>query len=417
MDIYSRMLQERFNEIQNHKEKLNTLDHFLLLKEIMKYLPNHTGLLNQISIQLLRWGLLGEALQILDKSLSLDGNKQAHEIMNTFSNPPMPSTVTLELSTVCNLRCPLCYTGARTLKRMGRYMKYKDFCNIWKEIRDHTKMLIIVGQGETFLNKDVYRILDSIQGASYVYIDTNGNIPLNHQKIISTGVDEIVFSIDGINQETYAIYRQKGKFDIAVDNLRSMAKVKKQMKSQKPKIVFKYVVFKHTEEFIEQARQISVSLGADDFRIEPCTFEPPFGFEALKKFMPTGDQWRRIEAIDFENGTIWPIKERYSSRCSVPFSNIYITVDGDVGPCCGVDQNRIPILGNLLNQSLMDIWHSEIARSFRMKVLRNRHEERSCDHCSYPMNHLGRCFDGILVEANHYIIPDTATRIYDIESN
>ncbi|MFQ5788426.1 MAG: radical SAM protein, partial [Thermodesulfobacteriota bacterium] len=157
----------------------------------------------------------------------------------------------------CNLKCPICHYGTGLLKRKGKLMKFEDFCHIWDKIKDSTRQLIIVGQGEAFLNKDIYRMLDYIKDSTFhyrdrqgnlinepvwTYIDTNGNVTLDYEKLLECNLDVIAFSIDGINQETYEQYRINGNFQTAVQNLRSLVEARKVMRLNKPRIIMKCIL-------------------------------------------------------------------------------------------------------------------------------------------------------------------------------
>ena len=74
--------------------------------------------------------------------------------------------------------------------------------------------------GEAFLHKRAVEMCEYIKTKFphiYLYTSTNG-LALNEEKarrLVHSGIDEVTFSIDGASQETYARYRQRGKFDVA----------------------------------------------------------------------------------------------------------------------------------------------------------------------------------------------------------
>src|SRR5881398_2394885 len=63
----------------------------------------------------------------------------------------------------------------------------------------------------------------------YLYTSTNG-LAFNEEqarRLAHSGIDEVTFSIDGATPESYAKYHQRGKFDVAIRNLRAMADEKR----------------------------------------------------------------------------------------------------------------------------------------------------------------------------------------------
>lgn len=410
MDKYLQLLITELEKINRGEINPDPLNFAILCKEGLKYNPNNTTLLNQLGALLYNWGIIGESYQLLVRSYSIDQNENSKHKLKMFDDLDYPEIITIEVSTICNLKCPICPTGTGLLKRQGKLMKFDDFRIIWNKVKDTTKKLIIVGQGETFLNKDIYRMLDYIKDSTshyrdtqgnlkneplWTYIDTNGNIPVDYKKLLECNLDEIVFSIDGINQETYEQYRINGNFQTAVQNLKELVEARTIMRLKKPRIVYKYIVFKHTEMHIESARSLALSLGVDDFRIEPSTFKTDYGIDVFRKYVSNSPEFQRIESIDFDNNRIMPNPNHYSRHCTITHNNLYITVNGDVAPCCGVDQNDMPLYGNLLTQSLEKVWNSKEAKLFRRQVLKDRHSHTACNNCSFPMLNFGKFLDDI----------------------
>ena len=81
--------------------------------------------------------------------------------------------------------------------------------------------------GEAFLHKRAIEMCEYIKTKFphiYLYTSTNG-LAFTEEKarqLAHSGIDEVTFSIDGASQETYVRYRQRGKFDMAIANLRAM---------------------------------------------------------------------------------------------------------------------------------------------------------------------------------------------------
>ena len=79
----------------------------------------------------------------------------------------------------------------------------------------------------------------------YLYTSTNG-LALNEEKarrLVHSGIDEVTFSIDGASQDTYVRYRQRGKFDKALANLRAMADEKRKSGRDVPHLNWRYILF------------------------------------------------------------------------------------------------------------------------------------------------------------------------------
>src|SRR4029450_26713 len=82
--------------------------------------------------------------------------------------------------------------------------------------------------GEGFLHKRAGERVGDIQWRFrhvYLYTSTNGLALSEAQarRLARSGIDEVTFSIDGASQDTYAQYRQRGRFEVAIATLRAMA--------------------------------------------------------------------------------------------------------------------------------------------------------------------------------------------------
>jgi radical SAM protein with 4Fe4S-binding SPASM domain len=65
--------------------------------------------------------------------------------------------------------------------------------------------------------------------------------------------------------------------------------------------------------------------------------------------------------------------------CKIPQEQALILANGDVHPCNIVEYTHDPVVGNVLQNSLIDIWHGEKWQNFRQRL----HDQ--CELC--PMNH------------------------------
>jgi hypothetical protein len=124
--------------------------------------------------------------------------------------------------------------------------------------------------GEAFLHKRAVEMCEYIKARFphiYLYTSTNG-LALNEEKarrLVHAGIDEVTFSIDGASPETYARYRQRGKFDVAIQNLRAMVDEKAKSGRDVPQLNWRYILFawNDSDEEMSRARELARALGVD----------------------------------------------------------------------------------------------------------------------------------------------------------
>ena len=101
----------------------------------------------------------------------------------------------------------------------------------------------------------------------YLYTSTNGLTFKDDQvrRLVHSGIDEVTFSIDGATAESYAIYRKRGDFNIAIRNLTTAAEEKRKAGRDVPFINWRYILFMHndSEEEMQKARAMATEIGVD----------------------------------------------------------------------------------------------------------------------------------------------------------
>ena len=68
--------------------------------------------------------------------------------------------------------------------------------------------------------------------------------------------------------------------------------------------------------------------------------------------------------------------------CDFPWEKMTVSWDGDVVPCC-FDYNKRYALGNINNQSLLDIWNGEKMHALRREMMSNKVTNPLCAGCEY----------------------------------
>jgi hypothetical protein len=144
--------------------------------------------------------------------------------------------------------------------------------------------------GEAFLHKRAIEMCEYIKGRFphiYLYTSTNGLMFTEEsaRRLARSGIDEVTFSLDGASQESYEKYRQRGKFDIAIRNLRAMADEKHRTRRDLPVLNWRYILFNwnDSDEEMDRARKLAMEIGIDRLSWE-ITDHPENAYS--RRFMP-----------------------------------------------------------------------------------------------------------------------------------
>jgi hypothetical protein len=185
----------------------------------------------------------------------------------------LPSRLYIECTAACNISCfqACCApeTGITRTRQAGM-LDWDLFTRAVDEAGPSLVRIDFFNYGEAFLHKRAVEMCDYIKTKFphiYLYTSTNG-LALTEDKarrLVHSGIDEVTFSIDGASQETYARYRQRGKFDVALANLRTMTDEKAKSGRDVPHLNWRYILFKwnDNDEEMTRARQLASDTGVD----------------------------------------------------------------------------------------------------------------------------------------------------------
>jgi len=302
-----------------------------------------------------------------------------------------PVSITIEPTNICNLRCPVCETGANILGRKPQRMTYEEFVKMIDKVGPSANHIMFYYMGETFLNKDVYRMIRYARDMGlYVMTCTNGDV-VDPEKLYESGINLVSFQIGGVTQETHSIYRINSNLAQVMDNLTRYLEMIR-LRGRKPvehQVELGFIVMRHNEGEIEEFVKMADKIGVDRKSIiSPCVRTPQHGMD----FFPKSDAYWIYEREKFEQeGCLSPKKNYPKNSCPWLYYSITIQVDGNVVPCCRDPHGR-QVMGNLLEQSLEKVWNGPKLRAFRKAVLSNQAGVDICRLC--PGEGLAPLFKG-----------------------
>jgi MoaA/NifB/PqqE/SkfB family radical SAM enzyme len=232
-----------------------------------------------------------------------------------------PSLVMVDVTSACNLACPFCKTGKKARGRRPAMLHMDDYIRLMDEIGKYLYIVAFYVDGEPVLNPRFPEFV-KIAVAHGVFTSTSSNATLITPEIadqlVAAGLDHISLAIDGTTQEIYEIYRRKGKLADAIDGLRNLVEAKRRQGRSKPYIEWQFIVFRHNEHQLAEARELAHKLGADGFEPIPSYVEDA-------SWEPQDPRFRR-SAYDFETQT--------AVNCRWPYSNLVLHPDGGISSCC-----------------------------------------------------------------------------------
>lgn len=287
-------------------------------------------------------------------------------------------SISVEPTTTCNLQCRECPAGLKQLKRPQGNMDIKTFQRIINDNYRHLSYLILYFQGEPFLNPSFFEMIRiSVSKKIYSVSSTNGHFldKLNSEKIIKSGLDKLIISLDGTDQKSYAEYRKGGDYNTVITGIKNLTESKQINKSNKPFIEIQFLVTGYNEHQIEDMKKLAESLN-----INKLTFKTIQIYDVDKNsdLLPENPKYTRYKK---DPSGKYIIKNKLKNKCWRMWSSAVITWDGTVVPCC-FDKDAKYNFGNLTDISLTEIWKNNSYLNFRGKIMISRAEIDICSNCT-----------------------------------
>ena len=193
----------------------------------------------------------------------------------------LPTILQVEPTSRCNLRCGICPVTTGLGRSVGD-MDLPRFQQLIDELGEYLLLIMFWDWGEPFLNPDAYAMIRYARGAGVkVVCSTNGHVFADRdhaRQVVDCGLDVLVFSVDGITQETYQRFRRQGNLETVLQGIRNVVEEKRRAQSNTPLVNFRFIVMKHGEREVPHVRAFASSLGVDvltlrkfHFACGPCS--------------------------------------------------------------------------------------------------------------------------------------------------
>ena len=292
-----------------------------------------------------------------------------------------PVTAMIEPTRRCNLACPICPVGGGRTHPI-RDMPFEQFQKIIDQLKPFLVHLTLHNYGESFLHKDIYGMIRYSKGAGIpdVNVSTNGHV-LDPSRLIESGLDELMISLDGVTQDTYAAYRRGGRLDKVIGNIRSLQEEKAKRRSQKPLLELQLIIMRQNQNQVADFRKLAAELGAERIRLKTFNLQMsgPAVSEAGLEFLPTHRMFTRYRD---SHGRVLK-NQLEKQRCKWPWDSVVINSDGGVVPCCNDFKGR-HTMGNVFKQPFDEIWFGTRYNRFRRTMIEQWRNIPLCAGCPVP---------------------------------
>jgi MoaA/NifB/PqqE/SkfB family radical SAM enzyme len=320
------------------------------------------------------------------------------------ARPPLPRALYLETTSRCNSLCKTCiltFGGREPQKDLG----WADF----RRVADRFPVLervLLHGIGEPLLNRELPAMIAHLKSRGATVVFNSNVITLNPRRgaaLIDAGLDELRVSLDAATPDTYARVRGVDAFAKVVANLQAFARLRRQRDAATPRVSLWFTALRDNIEEIPALVPLATRVGAASIHLQRLVYnglglataeQSLYGrlHECEAAHIRKTEDTARAAGLEFSaSGATAPEvsltpsdADRPWSACRRPWTLVYVTVHGNVLPCCIAPWITTHyagiVLGNLFEQSLEEIWWGERYLGFR-DALRTETPPEPCRGC------------------------------------
>ncbi len=281
-----------------------------------------------------------------------------------------PKLISLELTNACNARCIMCPRAklTRNIGNMGMDVVEKLCRDAYQK---PLQKINLFGFGESLLHPqlmDIIKFLKNSLPDVELNLSTNGQLlddELSSGLLVS-GIDKINIDIDGVTKQTYEKVRKQLNFETVINNIKNLIAARNRLHSKV---------------------KISVTIIEMDLtKAEIKPFQRLWSGVADMVYVNHYNTWTGI----FPDRNTQKINtNRFIFPCKNPWREMIINYNGDIAFCC-MDFNSTIVLGNIMEQTIEEIWHSEKMEKLRKLHLQGRYNEipicRTCNEFVFQNN-------------------------------
>jgi radical SAM protein with 4Fe4S-binding SPASM domain len=238
--------------------------------------------------------------------------------------------------------------------------------------------LILYFQGEPYLHPLFFRMVQYARERKiYTATSTNAHFLTDRlaRKTVESGLDRLIISLDGLDQETYEKYRVGGSLEKVMEGTRNLVKWKKELQVKTPYIILQFIVFRTNEHQVEEVKELARELGVDKLELKTAQV---YDYEGGNPLIPENERFSRYKKIPGGN---FQINNPLNNHCLRMWLGCVITWDGLVVPCC-FDKDAEYRMGDLKKQSFKEIWRGKAYEEFRKRLFSARREIDICRNCT-----------------------------------
>jgi radical SAM protein with 4Fe4S-binding SPASM domain len=226
------------------------------------------------------------------------------------------------------------------------------------------------------------------------------------ERLVDGGLSWLCVSLDGATAATYEGVRDGASFERVRANVLGLIEVMAHRNATTPDLSLVFVAMRRNVDELPAVVRLAAQWGIGKVRVQNLSHsfsdtDPAGRFREIREFTAAEALWRRPDdrsaewfghardaatalGVDLRLPELEDPPARRSAGtpgCAWPWTDVYITHDGKVEPCCMVMGSERATLGDLTLQDFPTVWAGEPYVAFR-RALTTEHPPAVCEGCS-----------------------------------
>ncbi len=284
-----------------------------------------------------------------------------------------PCSLSIDLTTICNMDCSFCSTANyREIikKRNLSFGKVKKLLDKYNK----ATWVSFCGEGEPFLNPDLFKMVNYAHDLKMgVLVTTNGTLLEERmQELLASNVKTLEISFKATCEKEYELFtgRKEKEFNLIIDTIKKLSEF-----NNRPKLIGSYVCDKRRIYDIPKIFEIASKCGVDEVLFHSfipdaeskneshCLFEDDR--DTVTEILNTCKE--KFHKLIVHGPNLCSQSPEHRS-CFMPFKSMKISVDGGVSGCTkAIDPNINN--GNAFNEN--DVYNNEHFIKLRSQFIDN----------------------------------------------
>ncbi len=294
----------------------------------------------------------------------------------------MPLHMQFELTSFCNLRCPVCPAGARELEREGVSMDPALFERVFDEVGPYLLTASLWAWGEPLLHPGLRRILRAARRHPVVTLVSTNGLPLRDEGVIEALIEEppscLIVAIDGLTDETNSKFRVGAALEPILRGVRRLAELKRKRGARLPLLHMRFMVMRHNEHEVPRLESFAREHGFELLTLRTLSIFDTGAPESVHTgFVPRDARWRPYEY----RGEVR--RRRDDFICQQPFWFPSLYAGGELVACEQDHSARHAFGGISGDTTFRDIWFGKGAAEVRRLIRDHWRDAGFCRNCPF----------------------------------